>query len=275
MSLVSFCLLIFPFRSINKIDSKPVSIKEAQKVTVKLLEKLGYRADVAANGREAVEAFERGRYDIILMDCSMPEMDGFDAARAIRATEAGARTAIIAMTANALEGDREKCIAAGMDDYIAKPVDRSELAHKLARWSTTTMVGVSSLDDPTPPENGTPSIDATRLAELAELSDDDDSQWMNTLITKFLRDSETRLVQLQAAAETGDPGTLKDIAHSLKGSAWNMGAGKMANHAQRLQLMGQSGTLDGAAEAIARLKEELSLVRAQLTAAAKEFVRKK
>jgi PAS domain S-box-containing protein len=246
-----------------------------QKVTVKLLEKLGYRADVAANGREAVEAFERGRYDIILMDCSMPDMDGFDAARAIRTTEAGARTAIIAMTANALEGDRERCIAAGMDDYIAKPVDRSELAHKLARWSTTAMVGVSSLDNPTPPENGIPSIDATRLAELAELSDDDDPQWMNTLITKFLRDSENRLVQLQAAAETGDPGTLKGVAHSLKGSAWNMGAGKMANHAQRLQLIGQSGTLDGAAEAIAHLKEELSLVRAQFATAAKEFVRKK
>ena len=245
-----------------------------QKVTVKMLEKLGYRADVASNGREAVKAFDRNRYDIILMDCSMPEMDGFEAARAIRATEAGYRTAIIAMTANALEGDRERCLAAGMDDYIAKPVDRSELAHKLARWSSTAIEGAKGLDETAPADDRLTSVDTTRLAELAELSDDDDPQWMMTLISRFLKDTAARLIQLHAAAESDDPGALKDVAHALKGSAWNMGAGPLANHAQRLQLIGQSGTTDGAAEAIEALEQELTVVRMQLEKAAKQTKRR-
>ncbi|MGB6032462.1 MAG: PAS domain S-box protein [Bacteroidota bacterium] len=245
-----------------------------QKVTIKMLEKLGYRADIASNGREAVEAFDRNHYDIVLMDCSMPEMDGFDAARAIRATGVGDRTAIIAMTANALEGDRERCLAAGMDDYISKPVDRGELAHKLARWSATAVASAKGLDEAAPRDEGSMSVDTTRLAELAELSDDDDPQWMMTLISRFLKDTATRLIQLYAAAESGDPARMKDVAHALKGSAWNMGAGQMANHAQRLQLIGQSGTTEGAAEAIEALEQEISVVRMQLEEAAKQTKRK-
>jgi PAS domain S-box-containing protein len=245
-----------------------------QKVTIKMLEKLGYRADIASNGREAVEAFDRNHYDIVLMDCSMPEMDGFDAARAIRATGAGDRTAIIAMTANALEGDRERCLAAGMDDYISKPVDRSLLAHKLERWSSTSVAGAKSLDETPSRDEVLTSVDATRLAELAELSDDDDPQWMMTLISRFLKDTAGRLIQLYAAAESGDPGMLKDVAHALKGSAWNMGASQLANHAQRLQLIGQAGTTEGAAEAIEALEGELSVVRMQLEKAAKQTKRK-
>jgi CheY-like chemotaxis protein len=239
-----------------------------------MLEKLGYRADIASNGREAVEAFDRNHYDIVLMDCSMPEMDGFDAARAIRATGAGDRTAIIAMTANALEGDRERCLAAGMDDYISKPVDRSLLAHKLERWSSTSVAGAKSLDETPSRDEVLTSVDATRLAELAELSDDDDPQWMMTLISRFLKDTAGRLIQLYAAAESGDPGMLKDVAHALKGSAWNMGASQLANHAQRLQLIGQAGTTEGAAEAIEALEGELSVVRMQLEKAAKQTKRK-
>ena len=105
-----------------------------QRVAVHMLERLGYAVDVVGNGAEALAAAASGRYQLILMDCQMPEMDGFAAARAIRAAEAGSgrHLPIIAMTANALQGDRERCLAAGMDDYLSKPVDATQLAATLA-----------------------------------------------------------------------------------------------------------------------------------------------
>jgi len=105
-----------------------------QKVATRLLERLGCSAEVAANGREAAEALERSDYDLVLMDCQMPEMDGFEAAARIRSMEGRGRTPIIAMTASGMEGDRERCIAAGMNDYIAKPVSRRALGQVLKKW---------------------------------------------------------------------------------------------------------------------------------------------
>jgi two-component system, sensor histidine kinase and response regulator len=106
-----------------------------QRVAVRLVEKMGYRAAVVNNGREALEAFRSGYFDLILMDCQMPEMDGFTATNEIRLLEVpGSRTPIIAMTANAMRGDRDRCIAAGMDDYISKPVGYEDLRVMVTRW---------------------------------------------------------------------------------------------------------------------------------------------
>ncbi|MBM3856241.1 MAG: response regulator, partial [Verrucomicrobia bacterium] len=106
-----------------------------QKVAVKMIEKLGYRVDVVGNGREAVEASGRIPYNLVFMDCQMPEMDGFEAARTIRAREHGlGRLPIIAMTANAMQEDRHRCLEAGMDDYLSKPVSSKSLADALNRW---------------------------------------------------------------------------------------------------------------------------------------------
>ncbi|RMF64126.1 MAG: response regulator [Bacteroidetes bacterium] len=108
-----------------------------QKVAVRHLERLGYGADVASNGQEALAALERTHYDLVLMDIQMPGMDGFEATARIREREqAGKRLPIIAMTANALEGERERCLEGGMDDYIAKPFKQEVLAQTLARWLT-------------------------------------------------------------------------------------------------------------------------------------------
>jgi CheY-like chemotaxis protein len=108
-----------------------------QKVAVRMLEKLGCRVDIAANGLEALEALDRLNYDVVFMDCQMPEMDGYAAAAAIRAREdrTGNHTPIIAMTANAMQGDRERCLAAGMDDYVSKPVKTQELSALLQKWT--------------------------------------------------------------------------------------------------------------------------------------------
>ena len=106
-----------------------------QKVACKMLEKLGYRVDVAGNGQEAVAAHERSPYPLIFMDCQMPEMDGFEATALIRKMEGqSAHTPIVAMTANAMQGDRERCLAAGMDDYVAKPIRPKDLQTVLDTW---------------------------------------------------------------------------------------------------------------------------------------------
>jgi CheY-like chemotaxis protein len=106
-----------------------------QRITLRLLQKLGLTADAVVNGREAVEALEKQKYDLVLMDCQMPEMDGFEATAAIRSREGKSRhQTICALTANAMAGDRERCLAAGMDDYISKPVGLEKLRDALGRW---------------------------------------------------------------------------------------------------------------------------------------------
>jgi CheY-like chemotaxis protein len=105
-----------------------------QRVALSMLRKLGYRVDVAGDGRQALEALERRHYSVVLMDCMMPVMDGFEATAAIRQGEKGRHTTIIAMTAYAMPGDKERCLAAGMDDYISKPVDWEQLRRVMTRW---------------------------------------------------------------------------------------------------------------------------------------------
>ena len=132
-----------------------------QKVALKQVERLGYRAEVVNNGKEAVEALRHTHYDAILMDCQMPEMDGFQATARIRESErdTGRRVPIVAMTAHALKGDRERCLEAGMDDYISKPVDRSELHEKLVHWlarAASSKDASSSAAEPSSPDHAQP-----------------------------------------------------------------------------------------------------------------------
>jgi two-component system, sensor histidine kinase and response regulator len=240
-----------------------------QKVAVCQLEKLGYRADVVATGLEAVEAVSRVSYALVLMDWQMPEMDGVEATAIIRKREeeqASRRLPIIAMTANAMQGDRKKCLEAGMDDYIPKPVKLEHLKAVLAQWLSGQPLSheqkepVSQEQHESVPE----CIDSTVLTELREL--DSSCGLLSTLITNFLNDVPTRLAGLQAALQEGDAGALARVAHELNGSSGNLGIRHMRQLCVELQALGKTKDLSKAGALLAQLVSEFELVRQRLMA---------
>ncbi|MDP9486708.1 MAG: response regulator, partial [Actinomycetota bacterium] len=244
-----------------------------QEVAAKMLERLGYRVDVAADGLEALEALARNRYAAVLMDVQMPEMDGYEATAEIRRREAsGRRTPIIAMTANAMEGDRQKALQAGMDDYLAKPVRQEELAEALDHWVArrATKVapgGVLAKEGVAEREaNGEDGpLDQEVLAGLRELGD---AGLLSKLAGIFLDDVPSRLADLREAIEGGDARGVERAAHTLKGGSANMGAKGMAATCSELQKVGASGDLSRASGLLGTLEEEFGRVRPALEAEA-------
>jgi len=240
-----------------------------QKVAVKMLERLGYWADVAADGLGAVEALSRTPYGAVLMDVQMPEMDGYEATAEIRYREGlDLHTPIIAMTANAMQGDREKAIEAGMDDYLAKPVNLEQLEKVLARWvlreekKTEQGAYAAEAADPSSAASG-PSIDYSALDGLRDLQGEGEPDILCELIELFLTDVPPQLVALREAVQSGDILSVERIAHTLKGSSGNMGAVRMAAICAELEEIGRSGTFAGAPVWISRLKEEFERVRVE------------
>jgi len=232
-----------------------------QKVAVRILERLGYRVDVADNGREAVEAVARTRYEAVLMDGQMPEMDGFEATGLIRDREKdGRHTLIIAMTASAMKGDREKCLAAGMDDYVAKPISPEAVQAVLGRWVPP---NVTEGGAPGTPEVTSP-VDETMLANLRAI--DEDGTLLVELIDTFLRIAPLRLAALSKASAKGGASALERAAHSFLGSCANLGATSMADICARLEQMGRAGSTTGARELIVGLEEEYTAVQEALLA---------
>ncbi|MBL8113217.1 MAG: response regulator, partial [Acidobacteria bacterium] len=194
-----------------------------QKVAVKMLEKAGCRCDVASDGREAVEAVGRRRYDIVFMDCQMPVLDGYAAATEIRLGEPeGARVPIVAMTAEAMPGDRERCLAAGMDDYVAKPFAFDELYRVLGRFVRAEIAPVSGVTVVSGPEE--PVLDPGRIREIS----DGDLEFEGELWRLFESNTASCLAGLAQALESGDVVRARREAHSLKGLAMNVGAGPFA-----------------------------------------------
>jgi len=235
-----------------------------QKVAIRMLAKLGCRADVVTNGQEAVDALRAVPYDLVFMDCNMPEIDGFMATKMIRENESNDKhTVIIAMTANALKQDRDKCLAAGMDDYVSKPVTQKALAVLLNVWRGKIMPrGPEGIALPEKHgETQEPDIDRARWDELADLGDEEDPEWVLSILRRFEDDTASRLVNLVVAAETGDAAALGQTAHALKGSCWNIGATRMASIAQQLQELGQRGSTDGATDMVNSLETAFVTVR--------------
>jgi two-component system, sensor histidine kinase and response regulator len=226
-----------------------------QKVAVRILEKLGYRVDVADNGKEAVEAVARTRYDAVLMDGQMPEMDGFEATARIRELEGSARrTPVVAMTASAMKGDREKCLAAGMDDYVAKPIGPETLQAVLSRWVP--------VESPTAGEEAEAPVDPAMLENLRAI--DGDGTLLVELIDTFLRIAPLRVDALSKASAKGTAVALERTAHSFLGSCANLGARYMADICARLEHLGRAGSTTGARELIQSLEEEYGLVQEAL-----------
>jgi PAS domain S-box-containing protein len=211
-----------------------------QRVAVRMLEKLGCRADVAANGKEAVEMLSLLPYDLVFMDCQMPEMDGLEATEAIRRQEAkppgesggaqpGGRTPICAMTANTMQGDREKCLEAGMDDYIGKPVKPQDLEAVLNRWVPATGGAPHQPPAPPPAAEAEPEVlDAGRLDRIRSLPGAGQADLLAELIDLFLHDAPGHLTALQEALSRDDGRAAQRAAHTLKGSAANLGATRLS-----------------------------------------------
>jgi len=238
-----------------------------QKVAAGMLHKLGYQADAVADGQQALEAIERTRYDLVLMDCQMPVMDGYSATGEIRAREQGARRLpIVAMTAHALGGERERCLAAGMDDYLAKPVRIADLKQKVDYWcSVDHATVVAAVETPAPPAapagvSGESAIDRATLDELREVMGDD----LDELIGAYLDDTARRLEELHQAID-GQPDVLVAVAHTLKGSSANVGARCFAERCATVHQRAASDATDPALrDLLGALGDEFERVRSAL-----------
>lgn len=239
-----------------------------QLVATGILENLGCTVDVADDGVAAVERLGRPHdYAVVLMDCRMPRLDGFDATRQVRAREPiGRRVPIIAMTASALEGERERCLAAGMDDYLPKPVDAAELERVLREW---VLGGAAPKPDPEPdpepertPEPGPSAsegvLDQDRIEMLDGLVKDGVSFFQRTAAS-FTSRIPDQLEAIRDAMERESANGLLTSAHLVKGSALNLGLPRVARAAQALEALGIAGTTAGAESLLATLTTEVDL----------------
>ena len=268
------------------VEDHPVN----QQVARRLLERLGLKVDIAGNGAEALDKLQQQPYDLVLMDCQMPVLDGYSATRRLRERELAAsvpRLPVIAMTAHAMAGDRERCLDAGMDDYLTKPLDRSLLAETLARWldlagtPPAPPVRIAVTPEPAandapvttaPPPAVTPKLaavpatarapaaaapathgdvlDAATLADLEEIMGDE----LRMLVVAYLSDGDARLLALRAAADRNDVPEIGKLAHSLKSASANLGAQPLAAEAKGVEQDVRSGTLSDPSARVAMLE---------------------
>jgi signal transduction histidine kinase/DNA-binding response OmpR family regulator len=247
----------------KKMSNKLILLAEDnivnQKVAARQLQKLGYRADLVANGQEALEALGRIPYDLVLMDCQMPEMDGYEATAEIRRREGSAKhTPIVAMTANALEGDREKCIAAGMDDYVSKPVKPEELAEVLGRLLSKGDAGVD--DAAATPQAAPPPVDMERLC----LALGDDPEELADILDVYLAQMSESLEKLALAIASGDAREVNLISHNCAGVSANCGMVALVEPLRELERIGYENQLEGAATLRAQVGREFARVKTAL-----------
>ncbi|HUQ62648.1 MAG TPA: PAS domain S-box protein [Acidimicrobiales bacterium] len=229
--------------------------------------RLGYDCDVAANGIEALDALERQPYDAVLMDCQMPEMDGFEATAEIRRREEGTEPIpIIAMTASALVEDRERCLAAGMDDYLAKPVKSPELDRVLSKWrpaGRSEREGVVLGQSQAPVDD---RVDEDLLAELLEMLADPSSSEVPAILELFLNETSKRLEGIQAAVGSGDLPEASRLAHSLKGSAGSFGARRLSSIGGEIEAACGRADTDAVSTQLPALRSEFDAFRGILLA---------
>jgi CheY-like chemotaxis protein/HPt (histidine-containing phosphotransfer) domain-containing protein len=239
-----------------------------QKVASRILQQLGYEPDIAANGREALDALDRKPYDLIFMDVMMPEMDGLEATRAIRdlqkegvKTNFKSRIVIIAMTAQAMQGDREKCLAAGMDDYLPKPVRPNEVRAMIERWSAdlgspaAAQPEVQPAPPPAPaasPEMEAPVVEMDRLMDLGG----GDAESLRELVDLYVKQTIGQLAQLEAAVQANNPEEVRQVAHSCAGASATLGMKGLVPMLRELERQGKEGQLVNAEQLCADVARE-------------------
>jgi CheY-like chemotaxis protein len=245
-----------------------------QKVAVRLLQQMGYQPDIANNGVEALAALEKQAYDIIFMDVQMPEMDGLEATRIIRERQGDkakfpnykSSIIIIAMTASAMPGDRDKCIAAGMDDYLAKPVRPEDMRTIVERWAsaakthaTTSQTETTTAHHEPAPETAQaqPPVDMERLLDFSDGSADN----LRELVALYLKQTAEQLDQLAAAVPAGDAATVRRLAHSCAGASSTCGMVRIVPILRELERLGEEKQLAPAAALCRRAQSEFAAIR--------------
>jgi signal transduction histidine kinase/DNA-binding response OmpR family regulator len=224
-----------------------------REVATELLKAMGYQVRWVGNGRDAVEAWRRGQQDLILMDCQMPEMDGYEAVRAIREEESclpsSGHIPIVALTAHAAKGDRGRCLEAGMDDYLCKPLDPPVLAATLAKW----MPGRRNSAATAQPEAGMPPVDYQCLLQRCL----NKPELAARLLRKLLEQAGHDVAAITTAAQQNDAAGLAAVAHRLKGASANVAAEPMRRLAATLEELGRRGDLAAVSHLLPQLKSEL------------------
>ncbi|MGH8211924.1 MAG: response regulator [Rhodanobacteraceae bacterium] len=252
------------------VEDHPVN----QQVARRLLERLGLKVETAGHGAEALERIKQHRYDLVLMDCQMPVLDGYSATRRLREQEQRdtiPRLPVIAMTAHAMAGDRERCLESGMDDYLTKPLDRVLLSETLARWlgaggapataevQPTTVpshagIGAAVAIAPSRAATGTQAtamLDETTLADLEEIMGEE----VRGLVRAYLHDGDTRLLALRVAADRKDAAEVGKLAHSLKSASANVGAKILSAEAKAIEQDARNGALADPGTRVATLEK--------------------
>lgn len=263
------------------VEDHPVN----QRVTVRMLDRLGYDVAVASDGHQALKMLEQGPFTLVLMDCQMPGMDGFEATREIRAREqdgripipaAAHRVPIVAMTASALAGDRERCLTSGMDDYLTKPASLDALRRVLHRWDILkldTDFQVASTGGQRPMQthgdflakiDASPVLDGAAIAALRDPDAGGEPEFLVELVQAYLTDSPPRLQEIQQAVADGNAEALTRAAHSLKGSSSNFGADRVHLLCSEFERLGRRQEMDGLTELVDRLQAEYRVLAAQL-----------
>ena len=254
-----------------------------QKVAVRLLQQMGYRADVSGNGVEALKAFERQTYDLVFMDVQMPEMDGLEATRAIRQRQQQqtefpnfkSPIVIVAMTASAMQGDKEKCLASGMDDYLAKPVRLEDMRSIVERWgsvaggaqvSAAAKNGAAEISGKPVQVNGAenhePPVDMERLLDFS----DGNLANLQELVDLYVKQTAGQLEQLEAAVAAQNAQEVRRLAHSCAGASATCGMAKLVTFLRDMEKKGFEQKLDGTPELCAQAVKEFERIRDFLAA---------
>ena len=232
-----------------------------QTVTVRMLEYLGYRVDIVANGADAVDAAMREQYAALLMDCQMPIMDGFEATAEIRRREGdGRHLPVIALTAAAMEGDNERCLSAGMDGYLTKPVKSADLARMLEFWLTGEPLTPQASNE----QSAGGAVDPAVIADLRQLSDSTGGDLLRSLVGQFATNTAEGLATMRNVVIAGEMGQVAAVAHGIKGSSGNVGARTMAEMCAALESAAKEGNAARASDLLDALEREFERVRAAL-----------